>query len=54
MLSLLYLRIKAQQYFVNLSYMFLDEERVLKTRLYLALNLTIFRGTGPNLGREVP
>ena len=53
MLSLLYLRIKAQQYFVNLSYMFLDEERVLKTRLYLALNLTIFRGTGPNLGREV-
>ena len=51
MLSLLYLiiRIKAQQYFVNLSYMFLDEERVLKSRLYLALNLTIFRGTGPNV-----
>ena len=54
MLSLLYLRVKAQQYFVNLSYMSLDEERVLKTRLYLGLNLTIFRGTGPNLGRMIP
>ena len=29
-LSLLYLRVKAQQYFVSLSYMFLDKKTVLK------------------------
>ena len=45
--SLLYLRVKAQQYFVSLSYMFVDRKTVLKMRLNLGLSLTIFRGTGP-------
>ena len=45
--SLLYPRVKAQQYFVSLSYMFVDREAVLKMQLNLELSLTIFRGTGP-------
>ena len=47
MLSLLYLRVQAQQYFVTSSYMFLDEKTVLEIWLNLGLNLTIFRGTRP-------
>ena len=45
--SLLYLRVKAQQYFVSLSYMFVDRKTVLKMWLNLGLSLTIFRETGP-------
>ena len=47
MLLLLYLVVKAQQYFVTSSCMFLDEETVLEIWLNPGLNLTIFRGTGP-------
>ena len=47
MLSLLYLRVQAQQYFVSLSYMVVDKKIVLKIWLNLGLNLTFFRGTGP-------
>ena len=47
MLSLLYLRVQAQQYFVSLSYMVVDKKIVLKIWLNLGLNLTVFRGTGP-------
>ena len=47
MLSLLYLRVKAQQYFVSLSCLFLDRKIVLKMWLNLGLSLIIFRGTGP-------
>ena len=47
MLSLLYLRVKAQQYFVSLSYMVVDNKSMLKIWLNLGLNLTIIRGTGP-------
>ena len=47
MLSLLYLIVKAQQYFVTLSCIFLDEKTVLEIWLNPGLNLTIFRGTGP-------
>ena len=47
MLSLLYLVVKAQHYFVTSSYMFLDEKTVLEIWLNPWLNLTIFRGTGP-------
>ena len=47
MLSLLYLRVQAQQHFVSLSYMVVDEKIVLKIWLNLGLNLTFFRGTGP-------
>ena len=39
MLSLLYLRTKAQKYFVNLSYMFLDNKILLKIWLNLGLKL---------------
>ena len=46
-LSLLYLVVKDQQYFVTSSCMFLDEENVLEILLNPGLNLTIFRGTGP-------
>ena len=37
-LSLLYLRVKAQYYFVRLSYMVLDKETVIKIWLNLGLN----------------
>ena len=47
MLSLLYLRVQAQQYFVNLSYMVVDKKTVLKIWTDLGLNLTFFRGNGP-------
>ena len=47
MLSLLYLRVNAQQYFVSLSNTFVDKKTVLKIWLNLGLNLTIIRGTGP-------
>ena len=43
-LFLLYLRVKAQQYFVSLSYMFLDKKTVLKIWTNPGLNL---RGIGP-------
>ena len=47
MLSLLYLRVQAQQYFVNLSYMVVDKKAVVKIWINLGLNLTFFRGNGP-------
>ena len=47
MFSLLYLRVKTQEYFENLSYMFLDEKTLPKIWFNLGLNLIIFRGTGP-------
>ena len=47
MLSLLYLRVNAQQYFVSLSNTFVDKKTVLKIWLNLGLNLTIIRGNGP-------
>ena len=47
MLSLLYLRVKTQQYFESLRYMFLDETPCLKFGLISGLTLIIFRGTGP-------
>ena len=47
MLSLLHLIVKAQQYFVTSSCMFLDEKTVLEMWLNPGLNLTIFRRTGP-------
>ena len=50
MLSLLHLRVKAQQYFVSLSYIFLDKKNVPKIWLNLGLDLTIFQGTGPTAG----
>ena len=46
MFSLLYLKVKTQEYFENLSYMFLDEKTLLKIWFNLGLNLIIFRGTG--------
>ena len=49
MLLLLYLVVKAQQYFVTSSCMFLDEKTMLEIWLNPGLNLTIFRGTGPRL-----
>ena len=45
MLSLLHLRVKAQQYFVSLSCIFLDKKNVPKIWLNLGLDLTIFQGT---------
>ena len=47
MLSFLFFEVKAQQYFVSSSCMFLDKKTLLKTWLNPGLNLTIFRGTGP-------
>ena len=47
MLSLLYLLVKAQQYFVTSSCLFLDEKTVLEVWLNPRLNLTIFPGTRP-------
>ena len=46
MLSLLYLGVKAGQYFVSSSRMFLDKKTLLQIWLNPGLNLTIFRGTG--------
>ena len=48
MLSLLFLRVKVQQYFVSLSYMFLDMKTVLKIWLNPGYNSTIFRRTRPS------
>ena len=45
--KLLYLRVRAQQYFVSLSYMVVDKKTVLKIWLNVGLNLTFFRGNGP-------
>ena len=42
MILLLYLEIKAEQYFVTLSSMFLDEKTALQVWLNPRLNLTIF------------
>ena len=53
MLSLLHLRVKAQKYFVSLSYIFLDKKNVPKIWLNLGLDLTIFQGTGPTAGLEL-
>ena len=53
MLSLWYLLVKAQQHFVTSSCMFLDEKTVLEIWLDLGLNLTIFRGTGPNIYQSI-
>ena len=47
MLSLLYLVVKTQQYFVTSSCMFLGEKTVLEIWPNPVINLTIFRGTGP-------
>ena len=48
MLSFLFFEVKAQQYFVSSSYIFLDKKTLLKIWLNPGLNLTIFRGTGPS------
>ena len=47
MLSLLYLLVKAQQYFVTLSCLFLDEKTLVEVWVNPGLDLTIFTGTGP-------
>ena len=44
MLSILFLRVKAQQYFVSSSCMFLDKETLLNVWLNPELNLIIFFG----------
>ena len=46
-LSLLYLGVKAEQYFVSSNCMFLGKKTLLKIWLNPGLNLTIFWGTGP-------
>ena len=46
MLSLLYLGVKAGQYFVSSSHMFLDKKTLLQIWHNPGLKLTIFRGTG--------
>ena len=45
-MSLLFVVVKAQQYFVTSSCMLLDEKTVLEIWLNPGLNLTIFQGTG--------
>ena len=47
MLSLLFLIVKAQQYFETSNCMFLDEKTVLENWLNPGLNLTFFPGTRP-------
>ena len=47
MLSLLYLGVKARQYFVNSSCMFLDKKTLLQIWLNPRFKLTFIRGTGP-------
>ena len=54
MLLLLYLVMKAQQYFVTSNCMFLDEKTVLKIWLNTGLNLTVFRGTWPRIASLSP
>ena len=49
MLSFLYLVLKAQQQFVTLSCIFLDEKTMLEIWLNPGLNLTTFRGTEINV-----
>ena len=49
MLSLRYLVVKAQQYFVTSSCMFLDEKTALEIWLNPELNLAIFPRTGPRV-----
>ena len=49
MLSFLYLIVKAQQYFVTSSCIFLDEKTVLEVWLNPGFNLTMFRGTEINV-----
>ena len=46
-LSLLYLGVKAGQYFVSLSFMFLDKKTLLQIWLNPGLKLAIFREAGP-------
>ena len=48
-LSLLYLGVKADQYFVSSSRMFLDKKRLLKIWLNPRLNLSSFQEPGPEL-----
>ena len=40
--------LKAQQYFVSSSYLFLDKKTLIKIYRNPGLNLTTFRGTGPS------
>ena len=47
MLSLLYLVVKTQQYFVTLSCTFLDKKTVLEICLNPGLNLRSFKEPGP-------
>ena len=47
MLSLLYLLVKAPQYFVTSSCLFSDEKTLLEIWLNPGINLIIFPGTGP-------
>ena len=47
-LSFLLFEVKAQQYFVSSRYMFLDKNTLLKIWLNPGLNLTMFRGMGPD------
>ena len=47
MLSSLSLGVKARQYFVSSSDIFLDKKTLLKIWLNPGLNLTIFRGSKP-------
>ena len=44
-LSLPYLGVKAQQFFLSLSFIFLDKKTLIKILLNPGLNLTIFQGT---------
>ena len=53
MLSLLYLRVKAQQYFESLSYMFLKKKTMLKIWLNPGLNLSSFNQPGPGVNRLI-
>ena len=46
MLSFLFFEVKTQQYFVSLSYRFLDRKTLLKIWHNSGLNLTIFRIRG--------
>ena len=46
---LLFFEVKAPQYFVTSSYMFLAKKTLLKIWLNPGLNLTIFRGTWPGV-----
>ena len=49
-----FFEVKAQQYFVSSSYMFLDKKTLLKMCLNPRLNLTIFRGTEPCRTKHLP